>query len=110
MTPYNPSYCPIIAGENHMRSKINCNRADKEPESYSISNVKLGTNLDEKTKSIESNNMKYTAMGNKHATIGISKNSTCLGIRNFIFQREIVGYGVRKTYILHSIILNRNFL
>jgi retron-type reverse transcriptase len=53
--------------------------------------------------------MKYTAMGNKHATMGISKNSTCLGIRNFIFQREIVDYGVRKTYILYSMILNRNF-
>jgi retron-type reverse transcriptase len=109
MTPYDPSYCPLIAGENHRRRETSRNRVDKEPESYSISKVTLETNLDERTKPIDSSNKKYTVMGNKRATMGRPKNSTCSGIRSFTLQRDTVGYGVKKTYILHSIIPSRNF-
>lgn len=104
-----PYYCPLIAGENYRRHGINRNRVGREPESYSIPKVMLETNLDERIKSIDSSNNKFTAMGNKRKTIGRPKNSNYSGIRNFKFQLNIVGYGVRKTHILHSIISSRNF-
>jgi len=92
-----------------MRYEKNRNRVGKEPESYSIPKVMLETNLDERIKSIDSSNKKFTATGNKRATMGRPQNSKCLGIRNIEFQRNIVGYGVRKTHILHSITSSRNF-
>lgn len=104
-----PSYCPLIAGEYHRRYERNRNRVGREPKSYSIPKVMLETNLDERIKPINSSNKKFTAMGNKRATMRMPKNSKCSGIRNAEFQRNIVGYGVRKTHILHSIISSRNF-
>lgn len=104
-----PSYCPLIAGENYRRYEKSRNRGGKGPESYPISKVMLETNLDERIKSIYFSNKKFTVMGNKRETMGRPKNSICSGIRNVAFQRNIVGYGVRKTHILHSIISSRNF-
>jgi hypothetical protein len=104
-----PSYCPLIAGEHHKRCEINRNRVGSEPESYSKPKVMLETNLNERIKSIDSNNKKFTAMGIKRETMGMPKNSKYSGIRNVKFQRNLAGYGVRKTHILHSIIPSRNF-
>jgi hypothetical protein len=104
-----PFYCPLIAGEYHRRCEINRNRVGKESESYLIPKVMLETNLDERIKSIDSNNKKFTAMGIKRETMRMPKNSKYSGIRNVKFQRNIAGYGVRKTHILHSFISSRNF-
>lgn len=92
-----------------MRHEINRNRVDKEPKPYSISKVMLETNLDERIKTIDSSNKEITAMGSKRATMGRPKRSIYSGTRNIRFQRSFVGYRVRKTHILHSIISCRNF-
>lgn len=109
MTPDTQTYCQLIAGENQRRRGTNCNRVGKGSESYSIPSVMLEANFDEKIKTIDSSNKKYTAMGNKRATTGKPKNSITSRIRSYKLQRNIVGHRVRKTHILYSNIPCRNF-